>query len=376
MKKRITLVFGTRPEAIKLAPLIIELHSRSARFDVHCHVTGQHREMLDQVTRAFELNIESDFNLMRPEQSLPEISCRILERLSEHLEKERPDCLVIQGDTTTAFMSALAAYYNKIPIVHVEAGLRTGDRYFPYPEEMNRKLIGHLADYHFAPTTTAQDRLVSEGIDASRIWVTGNTVVDALRIMVDRVRASKPRMPPDFPDTLELAQKRMVLITGHRRENFGAGLESICRALCELAGKYNDYLWVYPVHLNPAVRKPVNQLLGGVSNIRLVDPMEYMPFTWAMDHCHLILTDSGGIQEEAPYLGKPVLVMRGETERPEAVAAGTAKLVGTETERIVHETSLLLDDTGLYSSMSRASNPYGNGTAARQIADILEEQSW
>jgi len=376
MKKRITLVFGTRPEAIKLAPLVLELRRRPNRFDVHCHVTGQHREMLDQVTRAFELKIESDFNLMRPEQSLPEISCRILEALSEHLEKERPDCLMIQGDTTTAFMSALSAYYNKIPIVHIEAGLRTGDKYAPYPEEMNRKLIGHLADYHFAPTTAAQDRLVAEGIDASRIWITGNTVIDALRIMVDRVRANKPSMPPDFPDALELAQKRMVLITGHRRENFGVGLESICRALRKLAAKYTDYLWVYPVHLNPAVRKPVNQLLSGASNIRLVDPMEYMPFTWAMDHCHLILTDSGGIQEEAPYLGKPVLVMRGKTERPEAVAAGTAKLVGTETERIVHETSLLLDDAGLYSSMSRASNPYGNGTAARQIADILEEQSW
>jgi UDP-N-acetylglucosamine 2-epimerase (non-hydrolysing) len=372
--KKIVFVFGTRPEAIKLAPVIYELHRRTHQFQTRIWLTGQHRQMLDQVMDTFQLKADRDFRLMEPNQSLHRLTGRILEAMEQAFAQERPDCIVIQGDTTTVFAAALAAFYERIPAAHVEAGLRTYQRYSPFPEEINRMLASRLCSFHFAPTPRAKDNLLREGVPDETIWVTGNTVIDALDIILHRVKEQPPRLPEGFPLAQVQSGRRLILITGHRRENFGPGFEAICGAIARLARRYPEAVFVYPVHLNPNVRVPVHRMLGGLANVALTEPLEYEPFAWCMKHSHLILSDSGGIQEEAPHLGKPVLVMRAVTERPEAVEAGTARLVGTDAETIVRETARLMDEPGEYEKMSRAKNPFGDGQAARRIADALAEK--
>ena len=371
---KIAFVFGTRPEAIKLAPVLLEMQRRPDRFESRIWLTAQHRQMLDQVMSTFNLKADRDFNIMRDDQSLTGVTGAVLEALEKAFAEERPDGIIVQGDTTTVFAAALAAYYAQIPVGHVEAGLRTDNKYSPFPEEMNRRLTTRLTDFHFAPTESARRNLLAEGIDPKRIWVTGNTVIDALDIIVKRVRARRPAMPADFPRGILEGAERMVLITGHRRENFGAGFESICRAIAELARRYPDTQFVYPVHLNPQVRKPVFTLLCGYANISLMEPLDYEQFVWAMERCYFLLSDSGGVQEEAPHLGKPVLVMRAVTERPEALAAGLAKLVGVDYETIVGEACRLMEDSAAYAAMSRAQNPFGDGRASLRIADVLAEK--
>lgn len=371
MPAKIALVFGTRPEAIKLAPLYLELARRRDRFEPLIWVTAQHRQMLDQVLDVFGLKPDRDFNLMRPGQSLTDVTVAVLRALEKVFAEQTPDLVIVQGDTTTAFAAALAAYYRRIPVGHVEAGLRTRDKFAPYPEEMNRRLVTPLADLHFAPTEGARRNLLAERIADDAIRVTGNTVIDALAIVTDRVRRDPPPPPAGFPAGGFDAKRRMILITGHRRENFGAGFEAICAAIAELAGRYPACEFVYPVHLNPNVQEPVHRLLGGRRNIHLIEPLDYKPFVWAMDQCYFLLSDSGGVQEEAPHLGKPVLVMRETTERPEAVEAGTARLVGTDAGKIIAEASRLMDDRAAYEAMSRAHNPFGDGHACERIADTL-----
>ena len=373
MPHKIAVVFGTRPAAIKMAPVYLELARRQDDFAPQIWATAQHREMLDQVMETFGLTADRDFNLMRPGQSLTDVTCAVLKAMEGPLAEDPPDCILTQGDTTTAFTAALAAFYAKIPVGHVEAGLRTPTRYSPFPEEMNRRIATRLADFHFAPTGWSQGNLLGEGIPEDRVWVTGNTVIDALDLAVGKTRKNRPALPEDYPlDRLE-ADRRMVLITGHRRENFGEGFESLCRAIAELARRFSDCEFVYPVHLNPNVREPVYRILSGLENIHLIEPLEYLPFIWSMDRCHFLLSDSGGIQEEAPHLGKPVLVMRESTERPEAIEAGTAKLVGVDYETIVEESSTLMTDEAAYAIMSQAKNPYGDGHAAERIADALSQ---
>lgn len=373
-KKKIAFVFGTRPEAIKLAPVIYEMRRRPEVFETRIWLTGQHREMLDQVMDTFGLKADRDFRLMKPNQSLHRLTGRILEAMEKTLGQERPDCIVIQGDTTTVFAAALSAFYEQIPVAHVEAGLRTYQRYSPFPEEINRTLATHLCSFHFAPTPRARENLMAEGVADDSIWVTGNTVIDALDLIVQRLGDRPPALPEAFPLEAVQAGRRMILITGHRRENFGPGFEGICKAIAQLSARYPEAVFVYPVHLNPNVREPVGRLLGGHANVYLIEPLEYEPFVWCMDRCRLLLSDSGGIQEEAPHLGKPVLVMREVTERPEAIEAGTARLVGTDAEVIVREASRLMDDAGEYEKMSRAKNPFGDGQASRRIADALAER--
>jgi UDP-N-acetylglucosamine 2-epimerase (non-hydrolysing) len=370
--RNVVLVFGTRPEAIKLAPLYLELCRRPDRFAPRIWVTAQHRQMLDQVLKTFDLRPDRDFDLMRHDQSITRVTTAVLAALETALAEERPDAILIQGDTTTAFAAALAAFYAKVPVGHVEAGLRTPTKYAPFPEEMNRRLATRLTDWHFAPTDWARRNLLAEGVPADRVYVTGNTVIDALALVVERVRRRRPALPDAFPLAALENGRRMVLITGHRRENFGAGFEAICRAIADLAGRYPDCLFVYPVHLNPNVREPVYRILRGRPNVSLIEPLDYEPFVWAMDRCFFLLSDSGGVQEEAPFLGKPVLVMRETTERPEAIEAGTARLVGADRDRIVAEAARLFDDASAYQSMSRAHNPFGDGHAAQHIADVLE----
>ncbi len=367
----IALVLGTRPEAIKLAPVYLEMARRREEFSPKLWVTAQHRELLDQVLQAFKLRPDRDFAIMQPGQTLTTTTSRVLEALERTFNVERPDAILVQGDTTTAFAGALAAYYARVPVGHIEAGLRTDNKFAPYPEEMNRRLATRLSDYHFAPTTLAQKNLVCEGVAEDRIWITGNTVIDALDYVVEDARAKMPALPIDFPLNELNDGRRMVLITGHRRESFGAGFESICQAIAELAARFADVLFVYPVHLNPNVREPVQRLLRGAENIFLVDPLSYYAFVWAMDRCYFLLSDSGGVQEEAPHLGKPVLVMRDTTERPEALEAGTSKLVGTDRVTIVREAASLLEDAQAYAKMSGATNPFGDGHAAARIAEIL-----
>jgi UDP-N-acetylglucosamine 2-epimerase (non-hydrolysing) len=370
-KRKIAVIFGTRPEAIKQAPLCLELARRPEEFDLRVWVTAQHRQMLDQVLKTFEIKPDRDFDLMHPGQTLTRVTSVVLGALEKAFAEERPDAVVVQGDTTTAFAGALAAYYQQIPVGHVEAGLRTATRYAPFPEEMNRRLATRLADWHFAPTARARENLLAENVNPASIHVTGNTVIDALAVIVEKLRAAPPKMPDDYPTGALAGSGRMILITGHRRENFGPGFESICRAIGELAGRFGDTQFVYPVHLNPNVREPVARLLSGRSNVHLIEPLEYEPFVQAMDRSFFILTDSGGIQEEAPYLGKPVLVMRDCTERPEALEAGTARLVGTDGEKIVGECARLMEDAAAYEAMSRAHNPFGDGRASGRIADVL-----
>ena len=369
---KVLSVFGTRPEAIKMAPLILAL-SNDPAFESRICVTAQHREMLDQVLRLFAIVPEYDLNIMQPDQGLTEITSRILTGMKPVLESFRPDVVLVHGDTTTTLAASLAAFYQHIPVGHVEAGLRTGDLYSPWPEEANRKLTGHLAVYHFSPTANARQNLLNEGLPAERIFVTGNTVIDALfwvrdRIINDPVLLASLDQRYDFLDP----QKKLILVTGHRRESFGDGFERICSALAHIARHHPEVQVVYPVHLNPNVSEPVNRILSGIPNIKLIEPQDYLPFVYLMDRSYMILTDSGGIQEEAPALGKPVLVMRDTTERPEAVTAGTVQLVGTDPVRIQTAVSALLNDAAEYLTMSKAHNPYGDGQACRRIIEALK----
>ncbi len=364
---RISLIFGTRPEAVKLAPVILALR-REASLDIRVCVTAQHRGMLDQVLEVFGIAPDADLHLMRPDQALGELTARAMAGLDAYLADEKPDLVLVQGDTTTVFCAALAAFYHGIRVAHVEAGLRTGRRDSPFPEEINRVLTTRVADLHFAPTERSRENLLAERIPADAIHVTGNTVIDALLLARRRIAAAPPRVN-GLPAELQPAVDgpRIVLITGHRRENFGEGFRSICRTVARLAGDFPDHHFVYPVHLNPNVQAPVRELLSGAPNIHLIDPLDYLPFVALMDRAHLILTDSGGVQEEAPSLGKPVLVLRDTTERPEAVEAGTAKLVGTDEALICSETARLLVDGATYADMARAINPYGDGQASGRI---------
>jgi UDP-N-acetylglucosamine 2-epimerase (non-hydrolysing) len=368
---RILNVVGTRPEAIKMAPLIKAL-AGDERFTSGICVTAQHRQMLDQVLELFQLVPDFDLNIMKPGQGLTDITASILTGLSGVFASFRPDLVLVHGDTTTTLAATLAAYYHQIPVGHVEAGLRTGNIYSPWPEEGNRKLTGALAALHFAPTESSRKNLLAENIDPSRIHVTGNTVIDALLQVTERLNTDEPLRAQlqkqfDFLDE----SKKLILVTGHRRESFGDGFERICQALLEIVNAHPEAEVLYPVHLNPNVREPANRLLGNVGRIHLIEPLDYLPFTYLMNRAHLILTDSGGIQEEAPSLGKPVLVMRETTERPEAVEAGIVKLVGTSVEKILNETSNLLNDAEAYRRMSVAQNPYGNGNACGKIVEIL-----
>ncbi len=366
---KVLTVIGTRPEAIKLCPVILELARRPDHFESIVCVTAQHREMLDQVLSVFEVAPEYDLNIMSPDQSLAEVTARAVEGLDRVIQHVQPAVTLVQGDTTTALCGALASFYQQTPVGHVEAGLRTDDKFAPFPEEINRRLVTRLADIHFAPTAVAREVLLGEGADPATVHVTGNTVIDALLWVRDRVNRQRPTLPDQLADRLDGQQ--MVLVTGHRRESFGSGFENICRAIREVADQHRQVHFVYPVHLNPNVRQPVNRILAGHERIHLIEPMNYEPFVWLMDRSTVILTDSGGVQEEAPSLGKPVLVMRETTERPEGVATGNAKLVGTSHETIVRELSTLLTDPSARAAMASVANPYGDGTAARQIVDLL-----
>ena len=369
---KVLTVFGTRPEAIKMAPLVHAL-AKDPHFEAKVCVTAQHREMLDQVLKLFSIVPDYDLNIMQPGQGLTEITCRILEGLKPVLESFKPDVVLVHGDTTTTMAASLAAFYQRIPVGHVEAGLRTGDLNSPWPEEGNRTLTGRLATYHFAPTETSRQNLLQENIADAQITVTGNTVIDALFWVRDRV-LSNEALSSELTERYSFLGngKKMILVTGHRRESFGRGFEQICHALAEIAANNPDVQIVYPVHLNPNVSEPVNRILGHVDNVMLIEPQDYLPFVWLMNRAWLILTDSGGIQEEAPSLGKPVLVMREMTERPEAVSAGTVRLVGTDSQRIVDEVTRLLQDESAYQAMSRAHNPYGDGQACHRILSALK----
>jgi len=364
-------VFGTRPEAIKMAPVVKALEAADGIESLVC-VTAQHRDMLDQVLELFDIVPDDDLDLMRPGQTLHELTARVLIGLRPVLEARKPDVVLVHGDTTTSFTAALAAFYSRIPVGHVEAGLRTGDLSAPFPEEANRVLADALTTFHFAPTERSRDVLLGEGLPPERVWVTGNTVIDALLWVAERLRPVEEDAEAFGSAYPVLAnKKKYVLVTGHRRESFGQGFENICSALATLADRHPDVHIIYPVHLNPRVQEPVHRLLSGRDNIHLIRPLSYSPFVRLMKDCHLILTDSGGIQEEAPSLGKPVLVMREVTERPEGVEAGTVKLVGTDVDRIVSETDRLLTDADAWQSMHRAHNPYGDGQAAQRIVDSL-----
>jgi len=371
---RVLCIFGTRPEAIKMAPVIQALQAHRERFLLKVCVTAQHRQMLDQVLHLFGMVPDYDLDIMRADQDLYSLTAALIRELQAVVAGERPDLVLVHGDTTTTMAASLAAYYGRAAVGHVEAGLRTGDKYRPFPEEMNRRLTSALADLHFAPTETARRNLLREGVGNERIAVTGNTVIDALFQIRDRIRADsglRQTLALSFPWLR--AERRIVVITGHRRENFGRGMVEICRALVDLAGEWPEVDFVYPVHLNPNVLDPVDQILrsSGRVNLRLIEPLDYLQFVHLLMQCHMVLTDSGGIQEEAPSLGKPVVVMRETTERPEAVEAGTVLLAGSSRERIVHAVSRLLADPRHYDAMSRAINPYGDGRAGPRIAEAI-----
>ena len=394
-RKRVLLVFGTRPEAIKVAPLVKAFQQQADAFETVVCVTGQHREMLDQVLRLFEIVPDYDLNIMKDGQDLYDITSRVLVGMRDVIKAVQPDVVFVHGDTTTSMASALAAFYQQIPVAHIEAGLRTHDIYSPWPEEMNRQITGRIATYNFAPTPLSKQNLLYEGVDESSITVTGNTVIDALNMVVNKIKSDR-NLQNDIRDTLlqsglpermvhaffqpPTSNRRLVLITGHRRENFGDGFLHICQAIKTLAEKYPDVNFVYPMHLNPNVRKPIKEIFGdwvsnrqsSNSNLYFIEPLEYLPFVFLMEQSTLVLTDSGGIQEEAPGLGKPVLVMRNTTERPEAVEAGTVKLVGTNYDLIVSEVSKLLDNPAYYNAMAQATNPYGDGLASKRIIEFLK----
>lgn len=372
-KKKVLTVFGTRPEAIKMAPLVHAL-TADERFESRCCVTAQHREMLDQVLELFEITPDYDLNLMEAGQTLNDITSRIIQELKPVLQEFKPDVVLVHGDTATTFAASLAAYYEQIEVGHVEAGLRTGNIYSPWPEEGNRRLTGVLTKYHFAPTETSKQNLLKENFNPDDITITGNTVIDALLLVKDKIEKDedlKRTLASQFPfldDT-----KKLILVTGHRRESFGGGFERICEALAITAKAHPNTQILYPMHLNPNVREPVNRMLDGIDNIYLIEPQQYLPFIYLMTRAYIILTDSGGIQEEAPSLGKPVLVMRDTTERPEAVDAGTVKLVGTDIDAIVNNLNMLLVDKIAYTKMSFAHNPYGDGFACQKILNKLSK---
>lgn len=377
--KKVLIVFGTRPEAIKLAPLIKEFEKNSNNFDMRVCVSAQHREMLDQVLELFKIMPYYDLDIMKKGQDLCDITSMVLLGMRDVLSDFEPDIVLVHGDTTTTLGAALAAFYQKIAIGHVEAGLRTGNIYSPWPEEANRLLVTQITKYHFAPTLTNKANLQKDQVSDKDIVITGNTVIDSL-LMVRHMIDSDDRLRDKLVEKIAVLgyhcddKRKLILITGHRRENFGNRLLNICAAIKELAQKYHDVDFVYPVHLNPNVQKPVKEILNGVANIYLIDPLEYLPFVYLMNRCYIVLTDSGGIQEEAPSLGKPVLVLRDTTERPEAVDAGTVVLIGSDKEMIVSSTSRLLDDEVRYKKMSFAHNPYGDGTASLKIIDYLKKE--
>ena len=381
--KKIMLVFGTRPEAIKMAPLVKELQKHREEFETIVCVTGQHREMLDQVLKLFEIVPTYDLNIMKQGQDLYDVTARVLVGMRDVLKDAQPDVVLVHGDTTTSMAAALAAFYQQIPVGHVEAGLRTGNIYSPWPEEMNRQITGRIATYDFAPTPLSRDNLLKENVYAAKITVTGNTVIDALYLVVDKIKKDK-KLDAQLEAVLCNAGydvnrldggRKLVLITGHRRENFGEGFIHRCTAIKDLTKKYPDVDFVYPMHLNPNVRKPIHDVFGenlqGLGNMFFIEPLEYLSFVYLMEKSTIVLTDSGGIQEEAPGLGKPVLVMRDTTERPEALSAGTVKLVGTDYDKIVSEVSRLIDDKDYYDTMSKAVNPYGDGLACERIIEAL-----
>lgn len=373
--KKVLIVFGTRPEAIKMAPLVKEFEKNKDKVEMKVCVTAQHREMLDQVLKIFDIKPHYDLNLMKKGQDLYDVTSRVLLEMKWVLEEYKPDMVLVHGDTTTGFASALAAYYKQIPVGHVEAGLRTGNIYSPFPEEMNRKLIGSIATYHFAPTEISAKNLKKENINPENILITGNSVIDALYLVLDKIENNE-MLEKELNNKIQnngykISDRKMVLVTGHRRENFGEGFINICKALKKVAEVNKNIDIVYPVHLNPNVRKPVNDLLQGINNVFLIEPLEYELFVYLMSKSYLVLTDSGGIQEEAPSLGKPVLVMRDTTERPEAIRAGTVKLVGVNFDKIVTEVESLLSDEGEYDKMSKATNPFGDGTTSEKIISFL-----
>ena len=371
--KKILVVFGTRPEAIKMAPVVKELKRRNKVFDVKVCSTGQHRQMLDQVMELFEIKADFDLNIMSPNQTLADVTCKVLKGMENVFLEWKPDMILVQGDTTTVMAASLAAFYHKIDIGHVEAGLRTGNRYSPWPEEMNRLLATRMATIHFAPTETSRNNLLREAVPSETVHVTGNTVVDAL---FDAIHIMDTKQGLRF--SLESGfsfldpSKRLILVTGHRRENFGDGFQQICHAIADLADR-NDVQIVYPMHMNPNVREPVNKILGHCKSVVLIEPQDYLSFLYLMRQSYLIMTDSGGVQEEAPSLGKAVVVMRDTTERPEAVAAGAVVLAGANREKITGIVSRLLDDPAFFEQMSNANNPYGDGKAAERIADLIAE---
>lgn len=369
---RILTVFGTRPEAIKLAP-VVKFLEQEAGVESRVCVTAQHREMLDQVLELFEITPDDDLDIMKARQPLEQIAGSVLRGVSEVIQSFEPDYLIVQGDTTTTFAAACAAYYQKVAVAHVEAGLRTGDMYAPWPEEGNRKLTGAITEIHFPPTESAKQNLLAEGVDPDKIVVTGNTVIDALLGVVEKVKS--PAVKSGFDKQFDYldSTRKLILVTGHRRESFGDGMLNICKAIRTLSER-GDVELLYPVHLNPNVQEPVNSLLDGISNVHLIAPQDYLPFVYLMNRSHLILTDSGGIQEEAPALGKPVLVMRDTTERPEAVEAGTAKLVGANDQSIVAAATELLDSQAAYSTMAQAHNPFGDGHASERIVKKLKQE--
>ena len=385
MQKKIMLVFGTRPEAIKMAPLVKEFQKYPDKFKTIVCVTGQHREMLDQVLHIFEITPDYDLNIMKQGQDLYDVTSRVLLGMRDVLLEVKPDVVLVHGDTTTSTAAALAAFYQQIPVGHVEAGLRTHNIYSPWPEEMNRQLTGRIATYHFAPTPLSKQNLVAENVKPEQIAVTGNTVIDALYMVVDKIK-SNTELDKELEEVLlrsgydanRLSDgKKLVLITGHRRENFGDGFISMCKAIQTLTQKYPDVDFVYPMHLNPNVRKPIHEVFGKdlshLGNMFFIEPLEYLSFVYLMEKSTIVLTDSGGIQEEAPGLGKPVLVMRNTTERPEALEAGTVRLVGTDYDKIVNEVSALLENREYYERMSKAVNPYGDGKACERIVKVLSE---
>ncbi|HHC7383368.1 TPA: non-hydrolyzing UDP-N-acetylglucosamine 2-epimerase [Vibrio parahaemolyticus] len=370
-KKKVLTVFGTRPEAIKMAPLVHAL-AADGRFEAKCCVTAQHREMLDQVLDLFEITPDYDLNLMRAGQTLNDVTARIVQELKPVLQDFKPDVVLVHGDTATTFAASLAAYYEQIEVGHVEAGLRTGNIYSPWPEEANRRLTGVLTKYHFAPTEMSKENLLRENFSPEDIFVTGNTVIDALLMVKDKIDTNQDlnaTLAAQFPFLDE--SKKLILVTGHRRESFGGGFERICEALAKTAKTHPEIQILYPMHLNPNVREPVNRILAGIENIHLVEPQQYLPFIYLMSRANIVLTDSGGIQEEAPSLGKPVLVMRDTTERPEAVEAGTVKLVGTNVDAITDSLTYLLTSDDAYHEMSYAHNPYGDGKSCFRILDAL-----
>ncbi len=382
--KKIMLVFGTRPEAIKMAPLVKEFQANTDIFETQVCVTGQHREMLDQVLEIFHITPDYDLNIMKQGQDLYDVTTRVLVGMRDVLKAAQPDIILVHGDTTTSMAAALAAFYQQIPVGHVEAGLRTNNIYSPWPEEMNRQITGRIATYDFAPTLLSRQNLLHEGVDEEKITVTGNTVIDALHLVTRRIKEDA-KLNIQLQERLFLAgydirrltsSRKLVLITGHRRENFGEGFMQICTAIRNLKNKYKNVDFVYPMHLNPNVRKPIHAVFGEnlneLGNIFFIEPLEYLEFVYLMEHATIVLTDSGGIQEEAPGLGKPVLVMRDTTERPEALEAGTVKLVGTDYNKIIENVSVLLEDKEAYERMSKATNPYGDGLASRRIVEKLK----